>query len=172
MNAHQVLVAARALISKDAKASVGRRKRPLQLGLPLNGRVTGSIFATSKGLDTLKRSNATCFCSIGAIIGAIGCDADTTTGRLAPAYSEGATLKISFLPADEANPNLVTATTSQRRVFGTAYEYLKTACKRLFGGEIMELNDTAGSHERVLRAYDLAIKNAKRRHINGGKVSK
>jgi len=168
MNAHQVLVAARALISKDARPADGSAPK-----FPLSGRIKGSIFATPQGQDTLKLSNASCFCSVGAIIGAIGCDADTSTGRLAPAHSAWV-LKRSHLSADVNNPNLVTATASQRRVFGTAYEYLNTACERLFGKgeEIMELNDTACSHERVLQAFDLAIKNAKRRHIKGGKVSK
>lgn len=168
MNAHQVLVAARALISKDARPADGSAPK-----FPLSGRIKGSIFATPQGQDTLKLSNASCFCSIGAIIGAIGCDADTTTTRLAPAHSTWVLkLKRSHLSADVNNPNLVTATTSQRRVFGTAYEYLSTACERLFGEEIVELNDSACSHERVLQAFDLAIKNAKRRHIKGGKVSK
>lgn len=166
MNAHQVLVAARALISKDARPADGSAPK-----FPLSGRIKGSIFSTPQGQDTLKLTNASCFCSIGAIIGAIGCDADTTTGRLAPAHSTWV-LKRSHLSADVNNPNLVTATASQRRVFGTAYEYLNTACERLFGWEIVELNDTAGSQERVLQAFDLAIKNAKRRHIKGGKVSK
>ena len=165
MNAHQVLVSARSLISKDARPADGAEPK-----FPLKGRIKGSIFTTAYGQDTLKLSNASCFCSIGAIIGAIGCDADTSTGKLAPAHSNGWVPERSALAADVKNPNLVTATASQRRVFSTAYEYLNTACKRVTGGtEIMELNDSARSGEKVLQAFDLAIKNAKRRHINGGK---
>lgn len=44
--------------------------------------------------------------------------------------------------------------------------YLESAAFYLFGLTPAEVNDKLG-HPQMMKTYDLAIKNAKRRHING-----
>lgn len=49
-----------------------------------------------------------------------------------------------------------------------AVKYLTAACEKLFQNSIVEVNDSAYlGYDSIMRAFELAIKNAKRRHING-----
>lgn len=58
-----------------------------------------------------------------------------------------------------------------------ALRYLAAACWNLFGERtgIISVNDGDGcafySYDKVLKMYKLAIKNCKRRHVNGGRLA-
>ncbi len=157
MKAVEVLTNARALIANESSYVVrGRDERT-------PGRIRGSVYRDRRGNDILQLKNATCFCSLGAINAAVGADAESYTCGL---------YKTPFDDGDAAYRELHTTapTKSQRNAYWAAMKYLREAVGVIAGyKDVVKLNDSDGSgtHARVLAAFDLAIKNAKRRHING-----
>jgi hypothetical protein len=162
MKTVEVLIAARALITNEAAYDMGRNtNRNLPDGVTLSGRTAGSIFRKGDGEDTYKLAEAKCFCSAGAITAAVGADCESnTTGlqreRFVASFYEGLG---TTPPSNE-----------QRRAHERAMNYLRAAIVSVAGREmeVYQFNDSYQfKHEDVLAAFDLAIKNAKRRHING-----
>ena len=118
------------------------------------GRTYDAMFRNKDGEAVKKRSEATCFCAIGAVIAAVDLDSESRIRGLL-----------------DCNP-----TTSMRKVAFRAFLYLNAASFVLFGESAMYINDfPAGlgetdevTHAKVMATYDLAIKNAKHRHIGRG----
>ncbi len=152
MKTVDVLVAAKALIATEALYNNGYKTV---------GRIIGSIYQDRFGFDTLLRSQAACFCSLGAINAAVGSDAESITCGI---YRDGPPSTNEWANRCGAQP----ATASQRASFWKARLYLESAIHKLYGHAcVVSLNDNKGSHDKVMAAFDLAIKNAKRRHVNG-----
>lgn len=156
MKTVDVLIAAKALIS-DPKAfyrtRLDRKDR--------RGWITGSIFRDANGKICLKNSEATCFCSLGAVNKVVGADAESTGSGIVPTdeYPDD-----FYLERETARP-----TQAQRKAFTTAKKYLDAASQMIGQSktrDVISLNDS-GFHEAVMSMFDLAIKNAKRRHVNG-----
>ncbi len=160
MKTMEVLTAAKALIATEATYD-GHYKT--------FGRIIGSIYQDRFGSDTLLRSEATCFCSLGAINAAVGSDAESVTCGI---YRDNDTAASAVWTGKgepwAARVGAKPATDAQRAAFWRARLYLESAIKQLYGFTcVVSLNDQKGNHEKVMLAFDLAIKNAKRRHING-----
>jgi hypothetical protein len=162
MKTVDVLIKARELITKEST---------YHNGVQTPGRTRWFIYRKSNGDPTMKLSEATCFCSLGAINAAVGADAENNGLGL---YSEEALITWGFYGRTGTKP----PTKTQRAAFSNASRYLLAAIKRLGYvnnvGEISFFNDSMrgqAGHLMVLKAFDLAIKNAKRRHINGGRLA-
>ncbi len=161
MKTVDVLIAAKKLIATEAKYDDNYYQ------FARGGRIIGSIYKNKRGNDILKLSDAVCFCSLGAINAAVGADAESTTCGL---FTES--------PTDSAwvefakRQGVKSPTDEQRKAFWKARRYLEGAIYQLYGSQdIAGLNDGPGNRGRVMAAFDLAIKNAKRRHINGARYA-
>ncbi len=154
MRTVEVLVAARALITKESKYDMnGDLRTP--------GRVIGTVYKTAKGKDTLKLSEASCFCSLGAVNAAVGADAESHTCGL---------FRLEEDDSFYRHAGITKPTEAQRKAYKNATKYLRQAFRIITGNaDIAGVNDDThlDNHKRVLQCFDLAIKNAKRRHING-----
>lgn len=158
MKTVDVLIAAKALITNEST---------YRKGSFTPGRTVGGVYKTASGEDTLKLKEATCFCSLGAINAAVGADAES-----------GAYGLIDQLDTDyHASAGITPPTKAQREAFNKAKSYLQGALEATNGSRsIIGMNDGSPSfgepvgltrHQFVLQVFDLAIKNAKRRHIRG-----
>jgi hypothetical protein len=116
-----------------------------------------------------KLEDANCFCAIGAVGAA--CDV-----QLSSRITDAGDVVLEFDARD--------LTKSQQRSFTRATRYLNAAASQLAGriknlkwdsysvanAKAFAVNDAKQvKHETVLELFDLAIRNAARRHINGGK---
>ncbi len=144
-----LLTNARALIAEESNTTYRRDGRATA-----TGHTKMAIYRDGLGAIVDVRAAATCFCSVGAVLGALGCDAESTVDGLIP-----------------GNHGPV-ATKEERRQFFLGVDYLNNAAmailpnKALGSCAAMTLNDKA-DHKAVLAMFDLAIKNARRRHKNG-----
>ncbi len=156
MKTVDVLIKARKLITNESNYDWEKETWSL-------GRITGSIYKNAAREDVLKLSDAVCFCSLGALNAAVGADAESYSCGLYPNDDHGDEFYRHF--------GTTAPTNSQRRAYWSAVKYLTEAFKVVTGNsDIVAVNDSH-NHQRVLECFDLAIKNAKRRHLNGKRYS-
>lgn len=160
MKAVEVLIAAKALILTESTYT-----SPLKDGIAYRtpGRIRGTIYEDARGRDTLLLSKAVCFCSLGAINAAVGADAESDTSGLSKENRGEVFYKTHGTKAP---------TKEQRAAYWKAVRYLQAAIRERNQTDVVGLNDKQHSHDEVLTCFDLAIRNAKRRHINGQRYAK
>jgi hypothetical protein len=162
MKTLDVLINARALINEEAAYKAGQDEFGLRRAMAkIHGRTVGACYRKPDGSVTFKLTEASCFCSAGAITAAVGADVESNITGL---HTEREETPNFYKVAGTTKP-----TKSQRLAVASASRYLTKAIAIVSGRErsIFSFNDTS-RHEWVLKAFDLAIKNAKRRHPNGG----
>lgn len=148
---------------------------------------------TTAALSNHSRSadGGRCFCSLGATVHEGGGMKDDdlvfntvreTLDYELPEYTALAHLSYDFVC--KTNEDTRRALTNLKLVSGLlteagfaakstliAISYLQAAAKQMYGTHVVLVNDGPGrshkNHAAVLAMFDLAIKNAKRRHING-----
>jgi len=124
-----------------------------------SGRTRGTVFRDKYGNRTLLLAEATCFCSIGAVVAAVGADAEGSSSGI---------FKIPPTPrADTDELGRRAVRPAQRKAYLNAVMYLDAAADKLerFYGAT-SINDYL-DHKTVMSMFDAAIRNAKRRHITG-----
>ena len=109
-----------------------------------------AVFRDASGVTTSRVSEATCFCSLGAVLGVLNTDREDSFFGLGT-YSK--------------NPIAPKFHRAAAYLAGAA-EQLRIAVGVSNLGRSVIANDT-NSHEDVMRMFDRAIRNAKRRHVNG-----
>lgn len=128
-----------------------------------------------------------CFCAIGAMSLVSGCISESglRAQRVVVSCTLGPT---GFINADYSRTTPIAALSAKLlsdlekdgihlKAGAGAAKYLEAACRKLFGHSVITVNDgcTVSAHPRertlgyqgIMKAFDLAIKNAKRRHITG-----
>ena len=198
MKTVDVLIAAKALIANpaawqwiDPEAPVipdASKWPPSPKKVLGPGRIVGNIYGKQDGSSTLKRSEATCFCSLGAVCGALDLDVISSTdafGQLIvaplPEYDDSGVRKVSRkgliltsgFGSDSvsrlfAASGLRKPKKSELKTFIKARNYLEAAGLQLFYNGVIAVNDDT-THAKVMAMFDLAIHNAKRRHLTASK---
>jgi hypothetical protein len=154
-------------------ALYGKRKDSyLETPERLNSR--GAYF---RGVEKL--ADANCFCSVGAVAKAMGVpkstivssedgiSADNNKNYWFVGYVNNIPKYLSL--SEFIKREWPDANQSQVRSIKTAVKYLNAAAFQLLGGgfrKAFSVNDNC-THKEVLAMFDLAIKNAKRRHVGG-----
>lgn len=123
-----------------------------------SGRTRGTVFRDKYGNRTLLLAEATCFCSIGAVVAAVGADAEGSSSGI---------FKIPPTDGRNRGGGRRAVRPAQRKAYLNAVMYLDAAADKLerFYGAT-SINDYR-DHKTVMSMFDDAIRNAKRRHITG-----
>ncbi len=166
MRTVDVLIAARGLITNESSYNKSTNTYS-------RGRTGGSVYKDQYGCETLRLYEAHCYCAIGAINAAVGSDAESTMCGISS--RRGGLGDDYYGLSDEFYKlrGITKPTPAQRKAFSNARKYLKEAFRIITGNDdIIKVNDAhTTSHSVILECFDLAIKNAKRRHLNGKKYS-
>lgn len=164
MKTVDVLIKARELVSDSSIKGNGWSGK-------LAGWTTHAVYRDENGTPHWKREGARCFCSVGAILGALDLDVtDQQYGLSVNDRKENPVFLRAVKYLSKAYETLGLGSDARRE---RAAGEVALAC--LMGIRVHELwrivraNDNEAGHGQVLQAFDLAIKRARRRHPNGDK---
>ncbi len=138
---------------------------------------------TKASLALIKNNGKACFCALGGISLVTGCMTEggarhprvavsSVSGPWGAETSEYTGFRTEFAQLPKHIINLLRDDGVELAAAVGAVKYLRAACEQLFReASIVTINDDANyGYADIMKAFDLAIKNAKRRHINGDRV--